>query len=42
VPSVRKLALAAGQLDALKTLSLEEWNQKLDAQLKPAEPRSGH
>jgi hexosaminidase len=42
VPAVRKLALAAGQLDALKTLSLEEWNQRLDAQLKPAEPRSGH
>jgi hexosaminidase len=36
VPAVRKLAVAAGQLDELKTLSLEEWNQKLDARLKPA------
>jgi hexosaminidase len=42
VPAVRKLALAASQLDALKTVSLEEWNRILDAQVqKPAE-RPGH
>jgi hypothetical protein len=43
VPAVRKLAVAAGHLDALKALSLEEWNQQLDARLKSAaEPKSGH
>lgn len=33
-PAVRKLMLAAAQLDALKSQSLEEWNRGLDAQLK--------
>jgi hypothetical protein len=43
VPAVRKLAVAAGHLDALKALSLEEWNQQLDARLKSAaEPNTGH
>jgi len=34
LPSVKKLVLAAGQLDKLKTLSPEEWNQSLDKQLE--------
>lgn len=36
VPAVRKLALAAGQLDALKTLPLAEWNRSLEDQVRGA------
>jgi hexosaminidase len=33
---VRKLVLAAAQLDALKTQSVEDWNRRLDEQVKAA------
>jgi hexosaminidase len=40
VPGVAKLALAASQLEALKSVPPEEWNRRLDEQLKPpARPR---
>jgi hexosaminidase len=35
VPAVAKLALAASQLDQLKSVPPEEWNRRLDEQLKP-------
>jgi len=37
LPAVAKLALAASQLDQLRTMTPEEWNKKLDEQL--ATPR---
>jgi hexosaminidase len=42
VPGVRKLALAAGQLDALKGTSLVDWNRRLDEQVKQAEAPPPH
>jgi hexosaminidase len=40
VPAVAKLALAAAQLDQLKSVPPEEWNRRLEEQLKPpARPR---
>lgn len=43
LPGIRKLALAAGQIDAAKTLSPEEWNRRLEEQLKaPARRGDGH
>jgi hexosaminidase len=43
VPALRKLVLAAAELDQARTMSLEEWNRRLDERLKPpgAAP-SGH
>ena len=38
VPAVRKLVLAAAQLDEARTMPLPEWNRKLDEQLKAAGP----
>jgi hexosaminidase len=42
VPAVRKLALAAGQLAALKTMTLEDWNRSLDEQVTEAKTVTGH
>jgi hexosaminidase len=42
VPAIRKLALAAGQLDALATMSVEEWSRRLDEQLQAAAARPEH
>ena len=43
LPSMRKLALGAAQLDALKTSSVEEWNRRLDEQVKEAgKPPADH
>jgi hexosaminidase len=39
VPAVRKLVLAAARLDEARTMPLEEWNRKLDEQLKAAAQR---
>lgn len=39
IPAVRKLVLAAGQLDKLKTMSPAEWNTMLDTQVRAAAPR---
>jgi hexosaminidase len=36
LPGVRKLALAAAQLDALQAAGVEAWNQRLDEQVKAA------
>ena len=36
VPGLRKLALAAVRIEETRTLSLPEWNRKLDEQLKAA------
>ena len=38
LPAVRKLVLAAAQLDQLKTMGAAAWNAQLDAQLQPARP----
>jgi hypothetical protein len=40
IPPVRKLVLAAGQLDKLKTMKADEWNQALDDQVKAANRRN--
>jgi hexosaminidase len=40
-PAVAKLTLAAFQLDLLKTMSPEEWNRKLEEQLRPPRPGGG-
>jgi hexosaminidase len=40
-PTATKLALAASQLDLLKTMTPEEWSRHLDEQLKPAPRASG-
>jgi hexosaminidase len=43
LPAVRKLVLAAAQLDALKGTSVEEWNRRLDEQVKEAgKPPADH
>jgi hexosaminidase len=42
VPAIRKLALAAGQLDALATMPVEEWNRRLDEQVQAAAARPEH
>ena len=39
VPAVRKLVLAAAQLDEARTMPLPEWNRKLDEQVKAAGQR---
>jgi hexosaminidase len=39
IPAIRKLVLAAGQQEKLKTLSPEEWNSQLDAQVEAAKPK---
>jgi hexosaminidase len=41
VPMVGKLVLAASTLDQLKTLSPEEWNRKLDEQIRAASGERG-
>jgi hexosaminidase len=42
VPAIRKLALAAGQLDALASMSVEDWNRRLDEQVTAAGLRPEH
>jgi hexosaminidase len=41
VSGMAKLVLAASQLDQLKTMSPEEWNRKLEEQLRPARRDGG-
>jgi hexosaminidase len=40
VPAVRKLVLASGQTDKLKTVPAVEWNAQLDAQVEAATPKA--
>jgi hypothetical protein len=40
ISPIRKLTLAAGQLDKLKGMKPEEWNQSLEDQVKAAKRRS--
>jgi hexosaminidase len=42
VPAIRKLVLAAGQIDAQATMSLTEWNRRLDEQVSAAAVRPEH
>jgi len=43
LPAVRKLVLAAAQLDAARAQPLDQWNRALDEQVKRASaPRGGH
>ena len=42
LPGIRKLVLAASQLDAGKTLTPEEWNKRLEEAMKPPARRDGH
>jgi hypothetical protein len=39
VPGLRKLVLAAARIEDARTMALEEWNRKLDEQLKAAAQR---
>jgi hexosaminidase len=41
VPAVRKLVLAAAQLDEARTMPLPEWNRRLDEQVKAATQAGG-
>ena len=39
IPAIRKLVLAAGQLDKLKGMSVTDWNKSLDDQVESSKPK---